>query len=102
MAEQNTKLEILETTWVDLEPHHKRDALFLISPEVGLQNAAEAIAADQGNVIAAWLHSQHIARPNDAHVAALGKCEKLRFAIVQPYVLVEFEARIDAKPKGIQ
>ena len=86
---QNT--EIMETTWEALIRHHQRKALFFVCAPVTLTIAAQAIATDQTRVISAWVQSKHIFRPDEEYVNTIKPKSKFQFAIVQPYVLVQFD-----------
>ena len=86
--EQDPKL--MRGPWSMLAPHHRRQALFLVSPPVDLPTAATAMVEDQSRVILAWMSSGHITRATDELVAGLGPEQEFDFMIVQPFVLVAF------------
>jgi hypothetical protein len=77
------------TDWRSLGPHHEREALFLVTGEVDLVDAAVAIAEDDSAAIAAWLAQGALARPTDDEIAAWSDAPDARFEflIVQPFVV---------------
>lgn len=81
--------EVAVTDWRSLRPHHERQALFLVSGDVDLSDAALAIAEDDTASVAAWLARGTLNRPSDDEAAAWTEDPETRFEflIVQPYVV---------------
>jgi len=77
------------TDWRSLGPHHERQALFLVSGDVDLLDAAVAVAGDDSAAVAAWLAQGALARPTDDEAARWADEPDTTFAfvIVQPYVV---------------
>ncbi|MCB9601197.1 MAG: DUF2288 family protein [Sandaracinus sp.] len=83
--------ELLPATWAALEPHFRRDALFVIAAGVSLLDAAVAIAEDDKARVAAWIESGRVRRPSVEEAAELAKSEGASFlsVVVQPFVFVQ-------------
>ncbi len=82
--------EVLACRWPDLEPHHKRDGLVLVRPDLDLIDAAVAVATNRTDRIEVWLAVGRLVRPDADAVAALAERDpRLQFVIVQPWVLAQ-------------
>ena len=83
--------ELLPATWSSLEPHFRRDALFVIGAGVSLLDAAVAIAEDDKARVAAWIEAGQVRRPSLEDAAALAKRDGAAFlsVVVQPFVFVQ-------------
>jgi hypothetical protein len=89
---EKLKAEVEEADWSMLEPHHKRQALILISSELDLCEVAEKVAVDDVDAIKTWMTSRQVGKPEDQKVNAWEESpykKGFRFIIVQPYVLVQ-------------
>lgn len=86
---EKLKGERAVTDWRSLGPHHEREALFLVSGGLDLEDAAVAIAEDDSAAVAAWLAQGALARPTDDEVAAWAEAPdtSFEFLIVQPFVV---------------
>jgi hypothetical protein len=80
--------EILPCDWAALRPHHQRQALFLVSPDLDLVEAALAVAANRADRVEAWLTVGRLGRPQ-ASMADVLKAGRFQFVIVQPFVLAQ-------------
>ena len=83
--------EILTGFWKDLEPHSERNAIFIVNEELDLLDVARKIAADDAEVVAAWIEDQEIRRPTPLELKSWNQepTKSFRFSIVQPYVLIQ-------------
>lgn len=83
--------ELLPATWSALEPHFRRDALFVIGTGLSLLDAAVAIAKDDKARVAAWIEDGRVRRPSLEDAAALAKRDGAAFlsVVVQPFVFVQ-------------
>jgi len=82
--------ELMETGFKELAPHFARGALVLVASDLSLLDVAEAVARDQRERVEAWLSSKRIWRATDDDAKrALTEEQKLRFVIVQPWVLAQ-------------
>jgi hypothetical protein len=90
--------EVLSSYWEDLAPHQARGALLMLSPDVDLLDAAEAMAQDDNARVGRWLETGAMRRVGAAEAErlgteseALGEESELRFqfVVVQPWVLAQ-------------
>ena len=94
MAEKTPLQEKLEgelqvTEWALLVSHHAKGRVLLVDPALPLVMVGMAVARDSAADVQGWLEASQIARPTPtqiAHWEASG--QRLRFLIVQPFVLV--------------
>ena len=96
--ETNDKLEFCfenesqMANWSMLKLHHKRDALYIVSQELILENVSQVLAEDQAEQVGQWLAQKLIRKPSSAEIETWQKDEKKEFAkfmIVQPFVLMQ-------------
>ena len=88
--EPDRELEIHEVEWDALAPHAKRQALFVVSNEITLRTAAEAVRDDRVDEVGAWLESGVLVRPTPEAAADFSaRNARLAFVIVQPWVLAQ-------------
>ena len=78
-----------EVSWRDLQPHAVRDAVFLLSGDLTVQEAVLAVARDDRDAVERWLQAGMLARPTDAQLARWTNEQDKRFEcqIAQPFVL---------------
>jgi hypothetical protein len=82
--------EVLACGWEDLEPHHGRGALLVVSPDLDLVEAAEALAMDRKDRVEVWLTVGRLGRPTEVLVQRWGSGgSRFQFLIVQPFVLAQ-------------
>ena len=84
-------LEILTGLWSDLKAHLERHAVFLVHGDLDLREVSEKVAADDAKAIALWIEENLISRPTPQQTDAWDETPSrtFRFAIVQPYVLIQ-------------
>jgi hypothetical protein len=75
----------------DLAAHLRRDAVFLVAPGIDLLECARAVAADDAQVVGAWVSSARLRRPTpEEREAWLGAPERRwRSIVVQPFVFIQ-------------
>ena len=79
---------VLPTTWAALEPHARREGLFLVREGLDLPEVAAAVAADDQAKVKAWIDDGSIRRPTLDEVTAWAQDPVAFYAvIVQPFVL---------------
>lgn len=82
--------EVMPATWALLSPHAQRNALFLVMDPASLDEAADALAADDKAKVAKWVENGVLRRPA---AAELKHWESAPIAftavIVQPFVLAK-------------
>ena len=82
--------EIMPATWALLQPHALRNALFLVMDPASLEEAAEALAADDKATVAKWIESGALRRPASAELKHWEQTPVAFTAvIVQPFVLAK-------------
>ena len=86
--------EILPCDWGALRPHHQREALFLVSPDLDLVEAALAVASNRADRVEAWLTVGRLGRP-EAAMAPVLEAGRFQFVIVQPFVLAQLLSKPD-------
>ncbi len=80
--------EVLPCDWAALRPHHARDALFLVSPDLDLVEAAVAVATNRADRVEVWLTVGRLGRPTPEMLDDLVGA-RFQFVIVQPFVLAQ-------------
>lgn len=82
--------EIMPATWALLAPHAQRNALFLVMDPANLEEAAEALAADNKATVGKWIESGTLRRPASAELKHW-ETSPVAFTavIVQPFVLAK-------------
>lgn len=82
--------EIMPATWALLQPHALRNALFLVTDPASLEEAADALAADDKEKVAKWIESGALRRPASAELKHWAQTPVAFTAvIVQPFVLAK-------------
>lgn len=81
--------DVMEVEWDALLPHHARNALVLVTPEVPLVKAAMAVNLDLADDVKAWMTSGAIIKVTDDLAQSWQKDMRFRFLIVQPFVLIQ-------------
>lgn len=82
--------EVMPATWALLAPHAQRNALFLVMDPASLEDAADALAADDKEKVAKWVESGALRRPAAAELKHW-ESSPIAFTaiIVQPFVLAK-------------
>ncbi len=88
---EKLRAEVAAVPWQDLVPHGERGGLLLLSPQVDLLDAAEAIARDDRAWVEEVLVAGLLGRPTEADTKAFEADATKRFqcVIVQPFVLAQ-------------
>jgi len=88
---EQLKATLDEAEWSWLAPHLKRDGLILVSVDLDLLEAAEAIARDDKAKVQQWLASGKLGKPSSAQVSTWDATPAKKFlvVVVQPYVLAQ-------------
>lgn len=93
MGELRDKLagEVATAGWALLEPHFRRDALFVVADELDLVDAAVAIADNDVATVQRWIEEQRLVRPTPEQAERWARKGHpgFRLVIVQPFVLVQ-------------
>lgn len=90
MSDLRTQLseDLSIVSWAHLRPHHERDALVLVDDALDLVDVAVALAKDDTQSVAAWMHTKLVRRSapdDDARWTRQGAT--FQFLIVRPWVL---------------
>jgi hypothetical protein len=85
------RTEIQRAVAADLLPHQRRDALFVLAPEVDILEVAVAIAEDDTTRVERHLEEGSLERPTLAQMAEWCVDRELvfQFVILQPYVIAQ-------------
>lgn len=80
-----------QAKWEWLEPHAKRDALIIVSPNLDLVEVGVAIAQDQTQLVQQWIESGQLQKPSSNQLSLWHNqpSKSFKALIVQPYVLVQ-------------
>lgn len=79
---------MLPSTWAALEPHARRQALFLVRDGLELAEVAAAVAADDQQKVKGWIDDESLRRPTLDEVTRWADDPVAFYAvIVQPFVL---------------
>lgn len=82
--------EIMPATWALLSPHAQRNALFVVMDPLSLDEAADALAADDKTKVAKWVESGTLRRPAAAELKHWDSAPiAFTAVIVQPFVLAK-------------
>lgn len=85
--------DIDEAGWDLIQPHHERDAAFLVTSDLDLAPVGMAMARDEVEYIRKWLADGKMSRPSDEIISAWLENEvKFNYLIVQPYVLIQLKS----------
>lgn len=91
-------LEVGPVVWRDLVAHAQRQGLLLVTGELALLEAAQAIASDDVPRVEAWLQAEALVRPSPEQLQAWDREPDKPFVatIVQPFALAkEAPASVD-------
>lgn len=77
-----------QTTWGYLAPHLEHGNLYFVDPAISLSDAAQAIARDEKQQVAAWLQSGDLVKLQEIHAAQWDPATTIFDAVVvSPFVL---------------
>ncbi len=81
--------------WELLQPHQKRDALFLVDEGLDLVTVGVAVAQDDALQLNGWLEAGEVSRPTKEELAAWSEnptsAPSFSFVIVQPFVFAKIQ-----------
>ena len=81
---------ILIAPFVDLEPHLRRGAVWLVYETLSLAEVGAALAQDQKAQVEAWLAQQVLRKANATDAQSWRRTKQFfRILIVQPFVLAQ-------------
>jgi hypothetical protein len=91
MTTEKPAVEVLTGFWLHLKPHAENNSVFIVTQDLDLQEVALLAAKDDAEAISAWIRDGQIARPTLEQLEAWDEsaAKSFRFAIVQPYVLIQ-------------
>lgn len=85
--------ETASISWQELQPFFARGALLRVASDFDLIEAAQAVAQDDREKVAAWLASGHIAKIEAEHAQDWHERDPALWAVVvAPWVLVQERA----------
>ncbi|WP_454862985.1 DUF2288 domain-containing protein [Pseudomonas hormoni] len=85
--------ETASITWKELEPFFAKGALLWVSPELDLIAAAEAVATDDGEKVAAWLAADEVANLSETRALDLFERDpELWAVVVSPWIMIQERA----------
>jgi hypothetical protein len=85
--------ETASITWKELEPFFAKGALLWVDPGLDLIVAAEAVATDEGEKVAAWLAADQLAKLSETRALDLFERDpELWAVVVSPWILIQERA----------
>lgn len=85
--------ETASITWKELEPFFAKGALLWVDPDLDLIAAAEAVATDEGEKVAAWLGADKLAKLSETRALDLFERDPQLWAVVvSPWILIQERA----------
>ncbi|MDI3356717.1 DUF2288 domain-containing protein [Pseudomonas sp. UYIF39] len=85
--------ETASITWKELEPFFAKGALLWVDPGLDLIAAAEAVATDEGEKVAAWLAADKVAKLSETRALDLFERDpELWAVVVSPWILIQERA----------
>ena len=85
--------ETASITWKELEPFFAKGALLWVDPALDLIAAAEAVAVDEGEKVAAWLADDKLAKVSESRARDLFERDpELWDVMVSPWILIQERA----------
>jgi len=85
--------ETASITWKELEPFFAKGALLWVDPALDLIAAAEAVASDDGEKVAAWLAEDKVAKLSETRALDIFERDPQMWAVVvRPWILVQERA----------
>ncbi|MDB6446230.1 MULTISPECIES: DUF2288 domain-containing protein [Pseudomonas] len=85
--------ETASITWKELEPFFAKGALLWVDPALDLIAAAEAVAQDEGDKVAAWLAAGHVAKLSETRALDFVERDPLLWAVVvSPWIMIQERA----------
>jgi hypothetical protein len=85
--------ETASITWKELEPFFAKGALLWVDPGLDLIAAAEAVATDEGEKVAAWLAADKVTKLSETRALDLFERDpELWAVVVSPWILIQERA----------
>ncbi len=81
-----------EAKWEWLRPHLQRDVLILVTPEIELVDAGQALAKDNTSLIQEMITVGRLSKPTPSQISVWdGSSNEQKFLmlIVSPYILIQ-------------
>lgn len=79
-----------DVDWHYLRPHFEKGDLLYVTPELDLQEVAQAFASDDKARVEAWLKAADILKPDKLHADWWEKSQpRFNTAIVYPFLLAQ-------------
>ncbi|VVN87102.1 hypothetical protein PS691_01558 [Pseudomonas fluorescens] len=86
--------ETASITWKELEPFFAKGALLWVDASLDLIEAAEAVAANQAEKVAAWLAGEELAKVSATRAQdLLERDPQLWAVVVSPWILIQERAQ---------
>lgn len=85
----------LETAeWEILKPHHQRDAVIIVDPDLDLIDVAARVGSNDLKQVANWMKDGRVSKPSPEQIATWTESPTtpFLFVIVQPWVLIQAKA----------
>ncbi|KAI2687561.1 DUF2288 domain-containing protein [Pseudomonas sp. TNT3] len=85
--------ETASITWKELEPFFAKGALLWVDPTLDLVAAAEAVATDEDEKVAAWLAADTLSKLSESRALDLFERDpELWAVVVSPWILIQERA----------
>jgi hypothetical protein len=85
--------ETASIAWKELEPFFAKGALLWVDPALDLIAAAEAVATDEGEKVAAWLAADTLSKLSESRALDLFERDpELWAVVVSPWILIQERA----------
>jgi hypothetical protein len=85
--------ETASITWNELEPFFAKGALLWVDMALDLIAAAEAVAQDEGDKVAAWLAADQVAKLSETRALDFLERDPLLWAVVvSPWIMIQERA----------
>lgn len=86
--------ETASITWKELEPFFAKGALLWVDASLDLIAAAEAVASDEGEKVAAWLAEDQLAKLSETRALDLFERDPQLWAVVvSPWIMIQERAQ---------
>ena len=86
--------EIQAGRWELLEPHYKKETVFVVNDPLDLQTVGHCLAKDQVNILKIWLDNKEVYKLEKEHITEFvnqPKADLFEFLIVQPFILIKLK-----------
>jgi hypothetical protein len=86
---ERLKTEVQSVEWEAIEPHQKREAVFLCAPEQDILDVGASIALDEIDHVKELMSQNKLYKITDEIAGDYSKSKKFLFIIIQPFVIVQ-------------